>query len=77
MNVDLHRLTMRAVNSMCGFTWLPFCSLFSIWKSRFCSHGAVSLGAIGMLGFWSMVLFLGILTIGFIYEWKKGALEWE
>ena len=38
---------------------------------------AVSLGSIGMLGFWSMVLFLGILTVGFIYEWKKGALEWE
>ena len=38
---------------------------------------AVSLGSIVMLGFWSMVLFLGILTIGFIYEWKKGALEWE
>ena len=38
---------------------------------------AVSLGAIGLFGFWSMVLFLGILTIGFIYEWKKGALEWE
>jgi NADH-quinone oxidoreductase subunit A len=30
-----------------------------------------------MFGFWSMVLFLIILTIGFIYEWKKGALEWE
>ncbi len=38
---------------------------------------AVSLGAIGMFGFWSMVIFLGVLTIGFIYEWKKGALEWE
>ncbi|MEM7444452.1 MAG: NADH-quinone oxidoreductase subunit A [Pseudomonadota bacterium] len=38
---------------------------------------AVSLGEIGMFGFWSMVVFLGILTIGFIYEWKKGALEWE
>ena len=38
---------------------------------------AVTLGDIGMFGFWSMVLFLGILTIGFIYEWKKGALEWE
>ena len=32
---------------------------------------------IGALGFWSMMIFLGILTIGFIYEWKKGALEWE
>lgn len=38
---------------------------------------AVVLGKVGMFGFWSMLVFLGILTIGFIYEWKKGALEWE
>ena len=38
---------------------------------------AVSLGKIGVFGFWSMVAFLGVLTVGFIYEWKKGALEWE
>lgn len=38
---------------------------------------AVSLGTIGLVGFWSMVAFLGVLTIGFIYEWKKGALDWE
>lgn len=38
---------------------------------------AISLGDIGVFGFWSMMVFLGILTIGFIYEWKKGALEWE
>ena len=38
---------------------------------------AVSLGKIGLFGFWSMVVFLVVLTIGFIYEWKKGALEWE
>lgn len=38
---------------------------------------AVSLGDIGMIGFWSMVAFLGVLTVGFIYEWKKGALDWE
>ena len=38
---------------------------------------AVSLKNIGVFGFWSMMLFLGILTIGFIYEWCKGALEWE
>ena len=38
---------------------------------------AISLGSIGTLGFWSMMIFLGVLTIGFIYEWKKGALEWE
>jgi len=38
---------------------------------------AVSLRTIGVYGFWSMMGFLGVLTIGFIYEWKKGALEWE
>ena len=38
---------------------------------------AVSLKDIGFFGFWSMMVFLGILTIGFIYEWRKGALEWE
>ncbi len=38
---------------------------------------AVSLKEIGLFGFWSMMLFLVVLTVGFIYEWKKGALEWE
>ena len=38
---------------------------------------AISLGDIGVFGFWSMVVFLSILTIGFVYEWRKGALEWE
>ncbi|MAT34588.1 MAG: NADH-quinone oxidoreductase subunit A [Ponticaulis sp.] len=38
---------------------------------------AVSLGEIGLLGFWSMVAFLGVLTVGFVYEWRSGALEWE
>jgi NADH-quinone oxidoreductase subunit A len=38
---------------------------------------AVSLGDIGVFGFWSMIVFLAVLTVGFIYEWKKGALEWE
>ena len=38
---------------------------------------AITLGKIGLFGFWSMMIFLTILTIGFIYEWKKGALEWE
>ena len=38
---------------------------------------AITLGNIGLFGFWSMMIFLGVLTIGFIYEWKKGALEWE
>ena len=38
---------------------------------------AVSFGGLGWFGFWSMMAFLGVLTVGFIYEWKKGALEWD
>ena len=38
---------------------------------------AISLGKIGILGFTSMMIFLFILTVGFIYEWKNGALDWE
>ena len=38
---------------------------------------AIALKKIGAFGFWSMMAFLGVLTIGFIYEWKKGALEWD
>ncbi|MCX8516424.1 MAG: NADH-quinone oxidoreductase subunit A [Alphaproteobacteria bacterium] len=38
---------------------------------------AVSLKSIGGFGFWSMLIFLAVLTIGFIYEWRKGALDWE
>ena len=38
---------------------------------------AITLGKTGVFGFWSMMIFLAVLTIGFIYEWKKGALEWE
>ena len=38
---------------------------------------AASFKDVGILGFWSMMAFLAVLTIGFAYEWKKGALEWE
>ncbi len=38
---------------------------------------AVAFGRLGLYGFWSMMVFLGILTVGFIYEWRKGALEWD
>ena len=38
---------------------------------------AISLGNIESLGFWSMMIFLFVLTVGFIYEWKKGALDWD
>lgn len=38
---------------------------------------AVAFRSIGWFGFWSMMIFLAVLTIGFVYEWKKGALEWD
>jgi NADH-quinone oxidoreductase subunit A len=38
---------------------------------------AATFGQVGAYGFWAMMLFLAVLTIGFIYEWKKGALEWD
>jgi NADH-quinone oxidoreductase subunit A len=38
---------------------------------------AIVFGELGAYGFWSMMVFLGVLTIGFAYEWKKGALEWD
>ena len=38
---------------------------------------AITLGKTGVYAFWSMMVFLAVLTVGFIYEWKKGALEWE
>ena len=55
------------------------CLLFIIFdlEIAFLFPWAVSLGDIGLFGFWSMIVFLAVLTVGFIYEWKKGALEWE
>lgn len=38
---------------------------------------AVAFKEVGLYGFWSMMAFLGVLTIGFVYEWRKGALEWD
>ena len=38
---------------------------------------AVAFKDLGAFGFWSMIVFLAVLAVGFIYEWRKGALEWE
>jgi NADH-quinone oxidoreductase subunit A len=55
------------------------CLLFIIFdlEIAFLFPWAISLGDIGVFGFWSMFIFLLVLTVGFIYEWKKGALDWE
>ena len=46
-------------------------------EAAFLFPWAVALKDIGAVGFWSVMVFLGILVVGFIYEWKKGALDWE
>jgi NADH-quinone oxidoreductase subunit A len=38
---------------------------------------AIAFGDLGLYGYWSVIVFLGVLTVGFIYEWRKGALEWD
>src|SRR5687767_2583011 len=38
---------------------------------------AITFGELGWFGFWSMMFFLFVLTVGFVYEWRKGALEWD
>ena len=55
------------------------CILFIIFdlEIAFLFPWAVAFKDVGVFGFWSMMIFLGVLTIGFIYEWKKGALEWD
>lgn len=46
-------------------------------ETAFLFPWAVVLHKIGWVGFWAMMIFLAVLVVGFIYEWKKGALEWE
>jgi len=55
------------------------CLLFIIFdlEIAFLFPWAITLGEVGAFGFWSMTVFLGVLTVGFIYEWKKGGLDWE
>ena len=63
------------MDSTCGSIWSRSCSSSSTSRSPSCFRGR-SVPRSGV-GFWSMMMFLGVLTIGFIYEWNKGALEWD
>ena len=55
-----------------GLTYPQYLVMLALWE-----RDGVSLKDIGSLGFWSVMVFLAILVVGFIYEWKKGALDWE
>ena len=46
-------------------------------EAAFLFPWAITFGGLGWFGFWSMMMFLAVLTVGFVYEWKKGALEWD
>jgi NADH-quinone oxidoreductase subunit A len=46
-------------------------------EAAFLFPWAAAFKEVGAFGFWSMIVFLAVLTIGFVYEWKKGALEWD
>ena len=59
------------------YSGLAACSSIFDLEVAFLFPWAVAFKRVGVLGFWSMILFLGVLTVGFVYEWKKGALEWE
>ena len=67
---------MRAAASMCGFILSRSFSSSSTSRSRSCFLGPCPEGN-RLVRFLSMIGFLGVLTVGFIYEWCKGALEWE
>ena len=69
-----------------GDSWVQFKAQYYIFalvflifdvETVFLFPWAVAFKSIGWFGFWSMMVFLGVLTVGFIYEWKKGALEWD
>jgi NADH-quinone oxidoreductase subunit A len=52
------------------------CIIFDL-EVAFLFPWAVAFKEVGAFGFWSMMVFLGVLTVGFVYEWRKGALEWD
>ncbi|GIR97311.1 MAG: hypothetical protein CM15mP100_5310 [Alphaproteobacteria bacterium] len=77
MNAVLMRLMIRESRLMFAFILVAILFIIFDLEIAFLFPWAVALADIGMFGFWSMMVFLAVLTIGFIYEWKKGALEWE
>ena len=68
---------MLGPNSMCAIYLVAILFIIFDLEVAFLFPWAVSLKDTGLFGFLSMAVFLGVLTVGFIYEWKKGALDWE
>lgn len=73
---------MRVSSLMCVIIFSPFSSFFLIWKSLFFPWATIlreiaASESIRLFGFFEMIVFLGILLLGYVYVWKKGALDWE
>ena len=65
------------MSSTCATTWSRSCSSSSISRSRSCSPGRCRSIGSARIGLVAMGIFLAVLVVGFVYEWKKGALEWD
>jgi NADH-quinone oxidoreductase subunit A len=75
--VRLRGLRRRANEVRCPYYLVAILFILFDLEIAFLFPWAVVLPDIGIFGFWSMMIFLAILIVGFVYEWKKGALEWE
>ena len=71
--------SMNELNNKGNIGQMVLAILFIIFdlEVTFLFPWAVVLNKVGLFGFWSMMVFLAILTIGFVYEWRKGALDWS
>ena len=69
-------LTKQGESSKSNFIYRDIFIIFDL-EIIFLFPWAVAFNEIGMFGFWSMIFFLFVLTVGFIYEWLKGALDWN
>ena len=77
MNAVFRLLKIHEASLMCAFILSPSCLSFLIWRQHSCSPGPYHSTRLAGPAGASMMIFLFILTVGFIYEWKMGALDWE
>ena len=77
LRVRLQRLRRRAHEVRHALLLVSILFIIFDLEVAFLFPWAVAFKDVGAFGFWSMMIFLGVLTVGFIYEWRKGALEWD
>ena len=77
MNRVCARSALAPAGCRCAFTWSRCCLSCSILKSSSSCPGRSSFKKLGLFGLVEMLIFIVILLVGYVYAWKKGALEWE